>query len=78
MKIFENLEHKVAQKHTSRERKPSADRMECILVHHSMLEGCCNATGIPTTRRIDAKERSRLTITSAKNDGSLFLWREVQ
>ena len=39
-----------------------ASNAECILGHHSykdMLERCCNATGIPTKRRIDTKERSR-------------------
>ena len=40
----------------------SRRQIECILSHHSYkdtLERCCNATGIPTTRRIDTKERSR-------------------
>ena len=52
-KIFnnENLEHKVAQRILAENGS--------ILGHHSMLERCCNATGIPTTRRIDTKERSR-------------------
>ena len=33
----------------------------CILGHHSMLERCCNATGIPTTRRIDTNRQSSIT-----------------
>ena len=38
----------------------------CILGHHSMLERCCNAAEIPTTRRIDTKERSRRTLPARK------------
>ena len=55
-KIFNN--ENLASKPENGNRR----QIECILGHHSykdMLERCYNATGIPTTRRIDTKERSR-------------------